>query len=84
MNERTTEKLDKIYIVKRIRLLNFLISKGFKDYEIIPDPTSTKKYNWFIFEDSEEIRAAANEYFEQRKNLKTYSEVTELWKKTAL
>ena len=50
MNERKTEKSDKVYIVKRIRLLNFLISKGFKNYEIIPDPTSTKKYNWFIFE----------------------------------
>jgi uncharacterized protein YdaT len=68
MNERTIEKSDKIYIVKRIRLLNFLISKGFKNYEIIPDPTSTKRYNWFIFEDSEEIRAASNEYYEQRKN----------------
>lgn len=68
MNERKTEKSDKIYIVKRIRLLDFLVSKGFKDYKIIPDPTSTKKYNWFIFEDSEEIRAAANEYFEQCKN----------------
>lgn len=70
MNERKTEKSDKVYIVKRIRLLNFLISKGFKDYEIIPDPTSTKKYNWFIFENSEEIRAAANEYFKQRTNNK--------------
>jgi uncharacterized protein YdaT len=70
MNERKTEKSDKIYIVKRIRLLNFLIGKGFKDYEIIPDPTSTKKYNWFIFEDSEEIRAAADEYYEQRTNNK--------------
>lgn len=67
MNERTTEKN---YIVKRIRLLEFLISKGFKDYKVIPDPTSTKKYNWFIFEDSEEIRAVADEYFEQRKNNK--------------
>jgi hypothetical protein len=68
MNERTIEKSDKIYIVKRIRLLDFLVSKGFKDYKVIPDPTSTKKYNWFIFEDNEQIRAAANEYFEQRKN----------------
>lgn len=68
MDERKTEKSDKIYIVKRIRLLEFLISKGFVDYKIIPDPTSTKKYNWFIFEDNEQIRAAANEYFEQRKN----------------
>lgn len=64
MNERNTEKSNKIYIVKRIRLLDFLVSKGFRDYKVIPDPTSTKKYNWFIFEDSEEIRAAASEYFD--------------------
>lgn len=64
MNVRKTEKSDKIYIVKRIRLLEFLVDKGFKNYKVIPDPTSTKKYNWFIFEDSEEIRAAANEYFD--------------------
>lgn len=70
MNEQKTEKPNKIYIVKRIRLLDFLVSKGFKDYKVIPDPTSTKKYNWFIFEDSEEIRATANEYFEQCKNNK--------------
>lgn len=70
MNVRKTEKSDKIYIVKRIRLLEFLVGKGFKNYKVIPDPTSTKKYNWFIFEDSEEIRTAANEYYEQYKNNK--------------
>ena len=70
MNGRKTEKSDKIYIVKRIRLLEFLVDKGFKNYKVIPDPTSAKKYNWFIFEDSKEIRAAANKYYEQYKNNK--------------
>ena len=54
---------NKQYIVKRIRLLQWLISKGFKDYTIIPDPTSTKKYNWFVFELTEDLEAAVNEYF---------------------
>lgn len=53
----------KTYIVKRFRLLQYLVERGFKDYKIVPDPTSTKKYNWFVFELTEDLEAAVKEYF---------------------
>lgn len=53
----------KTYTVKRLRLLQYLVERGFKDYKIIPDPTSTKKYNWFVFELTEALEEAVNEYF---------------------
>lgn len=55
------------YCVKRMRLLYFLVNKGFRDYEVVPDPTSTKGYNWFLFKNSEELEAAVEEYFAQFK-----------------
>jgi len=51
------------YIVKRLRLLQYLVDRGSKDYTIIPDPTSTKNYNWFVFKATEELEKAVNEYF---------------------
>ena len=60
---------NKTYAVKRLRLLQFLIGKGFKEYTIIPDPTSTKGYNWFVFEYTPELQEALDEYF------KTFEEV---------
>lgn len=54
------------YTVKRLRLLQFLVNKGFKDYTIIPDPTSTKNYNWFVFENTEALEEALNEYFSRK------------------
>lgn len=56
---------ENLYFVKRLRLLNFLITKGFRDYEVIPDPTSHKNYNWFVFKRTPEFDAAINEYFAQ-------------------
>lgn len=53
------------YFVKRLRLLNALISKGFTDYEVIPDPTSKKGYNWFMFKKTPELEVAIAEYFAQ-------------------
>ena len=53
------------YFVKRLRLLNHLISLGFRDYEVIPDPTSKKGYNWFMFKRTHELDRAIEEYFKQ-------------------
>ena len=58
---------DELYYCKRLRTLNFLISRGFRDYEVIPDPTSHKGYNWFIFKRTPEFDAAVEEYFSQFK-----------------
>lgn len=54
------------YTVKRLRLLTWLVNRGFKDYDIIPDPTSTKNYNWFVFENTEALEEAVNEYFSKK------------------
>ena len=58
---------NELYFCKRLRTLNWLISKGFTDYEVIPDPTSHKGYNWFIFKRTPEFDAAVEEYFSQFK-----------------
>lgn len=54
------------YTVKRLRLLQYLVNKGFKEYTIIPDPTSTKGYNWFVFENTEALEEALAEYFSKK------------------
>lgn len=56
---------EELYYVKRLRLLNYLIQKNFRDYEVIPDPTSNKGYNWFVFKRTPELNKALEEYFEQ-------------------
>lgn len=56
---------DELYFVKRLRLLNHMISLGFRDYEVIPDPTSHKGYNWFVFKRTPEFDRAVEEYFKQ-------------------
>jgi hypothetical protein len=59
---------DSTYYCKRLRTLNWLISRGFTDYEVIPDPTShNKKYNWFVFKRTPELNKAIEEYFAQFK-----------------
>lgn len=56
---------EKVYYVKYLRMLNWLITKGFRNYEVIPDPTSHKNYNWFVFERTPEFDKAVEEYHAQ-------------------
>lgn len=58
---------DTLYYVKRLRLLNYLLELGFRDYEVIPDPTSHKNYNWFVFKKTPELIAAVEKYHAQFK-----------------
>ena len=58
---------NELYYCKRLRTLNWLISKGFTNYEVIPDPTSHKGYNWFVFKRTPEFDKAVEEYFAQFK-----------------
>jgi hypothetical protein len=58
---------ESLYYCKRLRVLNYLIGRGFMDYEVIPDPTSKKDYNWFVFKRTPELDAAVAEYFAQFK-----------------
>lgn len=55
------------YTVKRLRLLQHLVENGFTEYTVVPDPTSNKGYNWFIFQNSEELEQVVTEYFNQYK-----------------
>lgn len=50
------------YTVKRMRLLKYLVDKGFANYEVIPDPTNPK-FNWFLFENTPALEVAIEEYF---------------------
>ena len=51
------------FTVKRLRLLQFLKERGFTDYQVIPDPTTNKNFNWFLFKNSPELEAAVEDYF---------------------
>ena len=62
-----TMNTNELYYCKRLRTLNWLISKGFTNYEVIPDPTSHKGYNWFVFKRTPEFDRAVEEYFAQFK-----------------
>ena len=58
-------------IVKRLRLLQYLVDRGYTEYKIIPDPTTTKAgYNWFVFKNTPELQRVVDEYFLNLKNLK--------------
>ena len=56
------------YVVKRLRLLQFLVERGFKEYTIIPDPTSNKGFSWFLFSRTPELEAALDEYYSHLRN----------------
>lgn len=55
------------YYVKRMRMLTWLVNHNFTEYEVIPDPTSSKGYNWWVFKKTPELEEAIAEYFEQFK-----------------
>lgn len=58
---------ERVYYVKKLRLLNFLVQRGLRDYTVIPDPTSYKGYNWFVYKYTPELHEALEEYFSQFK-----------------
>lgn len=66
MNDGTMNT-EHFYCVKRLRLLNYLITHGFTDYEVIKDPTSRKGYNWFLFKRTPEFNEAIKDYYAQFK-----------------
>lgn len=50
------------YTVKRLRLLEYLLDKGFEVAKTIPDP-SNPKYKWWLFVNTPELEAVVTEYF---------------------
>lgn len=49
------------YIIKSIRMMTFLIRKGFDLYKVIDDDKNPH-YKVFLFEDTKELRQAMTEY----------------------
>lgn len=59
-------RTETLYVCKRLRLLSYLVDLGFNEYTIIPDPTSTKGYNWWLFIKTPELEEAIARYFNYR------------------
>lgn len=54
------------YCCKRLRLLEYLLSKDFEPYATVPDANNYKYKNW-LFHNSEELELALDEYFSMKK-----------------
>lgn len=61
--EQTKHK-SKHYVCKRLRLLEYLMRRGFAPITDVPDPTNWKYRHW-IFENSPALETALEEYFEK-------------------
>ena len=57
-------KHNEFYSCKRLRLLQFLMERGFMPESEIPDPTNIR-YKWWIFRNTPELEIAIDEYFER-------------------
>ena len=58
---------NKYYTVKRLRMLEYLMNKGFEPLHTMPDP-SNPKYHWWKFENTVELEEAVTEYFNSKKS----------------
>lgn len=54
------------YTCKRLRLLQFLMERGFEPETSMPDPNNLK-YKWFKFQNSPELEDTLDEWFSQYK-----------------
>lgn len=55
----------KTYVCRKSKLYKFLTEKGFVPYDVCPDKWDCKKTVW-LYDDSEEIRAAVEEYYSMK------------------
>lgn len=56
-------KHGEFYVVKRLRLLQYLMERGYKAESTIPDPQNPA-YNWWLIRNSAELEAELDTYFE--------------------
>ncbi len=54
------------YTCQRLRLLEYLIKRGFEPIKDIPDPMNWRYRHW-IFKNDEKLEDALTEYFSQYK-----------------
>lgn len=50
------------YVCRKLRLYSFLTDCGFKPYRAVPDMYDSSRLVW-LYEDSDEIRDAVEEYY---------------------
>jgi hypothetical protein len=50
------------YTVKRLRMLEYLMDKGFEPVKTIPDPINPH-YKWWLFTNSPELEKVVTDYF---------------------
>lgn len=50
------------YTCKRLRLLQYLLEKGFEPATTVPDP-SNYRYNMWLFKNTESLQQTVEEYF---------------------
>ena len=62
----SNEKRGEFYSCKRMRLLNFLMERGFYPEATVPDPQNIK-YKWWLFRNNKELETSISEYFSQYK-----------------
>lgn len=55
------------YICKRLRLLDYLMEKGFKPKKTLPDARNPK-YNVWIFDNSPELADSVEDFIRQQMN----------------
>ena len=55
-------KHGRIYVCKRIALLQYLLDAGFEPARSIPDPDNLK-FKWWVFDNSPELEDTITAYF---------------------
>lgn len=56
----------KTYVCKKIKLYNYLTSKGFVPFRIAPDLFDCKRLVW-LYDDCDDLQAAITEYYSKIK-----------------
>ena len=64
--KRELKHKSSFYTCKRLRLLEFLKSKGFKPIKTIPD-ANNPAFNWWLFDNSAELEKTLEEYFKNKR-----------------
>ena len=54
------------YTCKRLRLLKYLMDRGFKPFTTIPEPNNHNMH-WWLFKNTPELEKCVDEYFKELK-----------------
>ena len=54
----------KTFLCKRLRMYTYLVDRGFSPVQVLPD-ADNPKYRMFLFEETPELTAAVQRYFNE-------------------